>query len=234
MAYSFEDIDKNIWNSYYIAEPESPRNYIGASSIGHLCDRRIWLGWKGYVDPQAFIDPEQYGKNKETFARGHREEEVFINKLNEAGYTVDDQQVSFEAFDGNLKGHCDGTIYDENGELHILEIKTMKEKYFNAVKRDGIAKHYPNYISQVQLYMHYLFPKKTLFVCLNKNVDWEHYYEIIDYDPDLVDGILYKVTRIMEYGDQIPERMELPKKGFSVCKYCDYLKFCHPEYKEGK
>ena len=68
-----------------------PRSYIGCSSLGHACDRKIWLSWKGI--------PEQRScRSRRILARGHEIEERLIQHLQEAGYSVTDQQRKIQSF----------------------------------------------------------------------------------------------------------------------------------------
>ena len=66
-------IKEKIWNYWKEqGESETPRRYRGISSIGHECDRFLWLNFRGVVIPK--FEPRMY----RLFNRGHREENVFI------------------------------------------------------------------------------------------------------------------------------------------------------------
>lgn len=221
------EIDKNIWNYLYNNTIKQDRRYIGASNLGHICDRKIWLDWKGKVNSQGLRSIDEFGKKQEIFKRGHQFEDEFIQKLQDAGYIVFNRQNEFEDKELDLKGHCDGFIYDENNQPLILEIKTSKETSFNRVKKHGIKKIYPQYISQVQLYMHYFKIYKCLMIFINKNVDYDRYYEIIEYDANEVEGLLGKAKRIKSYDDQMPAAIGDLENPHFICKMCDYYNFCY-------
>jgi hypothetical protein len=233
MHNPFQNIDQHIWNSL-ADKPDEPRRYIGASIVGHSCDRRIWFDWKGIIDSKQFADPEKWGQKKEIYQRGNEEEEIFIKKLHSAGYDVIKRQASFSAYDGRLKGHCDGIIVDEKGNEYLFEFKTMMETTFNRVKKYGIEKSHFHYTTQIQLYMHFIDfksesnDKKALIVCQNKNRDYERYQEFHRINPQQISGTLSKVERILSYEDQMPGLLCAPEAPSFVCKMCDYFKFCYP------
>lgn len=234
MYNPFQDIDKDIWKSF-AAKPKDRANYIGASIIGHECDRRIWLDWKGIVDHKKYVEEEKIGQKQEIFHRGHIEEEVFIKKLQNAGYELKERQASFSAYDGKLQGHCDGIIVDKTGNEFIFEFKTMKETLFNKASKHSLEVSHPQYLKQIQLYMQFIDlnsydgVKKALIVCQNKNSDWQRYYEIHYINPPIIQAILSKFERIISYEDQMPGLLCNPENPSFICKMCDYFKFCYPE-----
>ena len=236
MNNPFKDIDKDIWKSF-VNKPREPRKYIGASILGHECDRRIWLDWKGIVDKQQFAEEEKQGQKFEIFHRGNEEEEIFIKKLLDAGYTVKDRQAAFSEYDGKLQGHCDGIIVDPEGHEYLFEFKTMMETSFRKAVKDGLKKTHPHYVTQIQLYMWFLNfnpeagIKKALIVCQNKNRDYERHYEIHMIDPQHVIATLSKLERILSYEDQMPGLLCAPDYPSYICKMCDYFKFCYSETK---
>jgi CRISPR/Cas system-associated exonuclease Cas4 (RecB family) len=222
----FEDIQERIWHSYYDREYPS-RNYIGASILGHDCDRRIWFELQDNINPKRYLDPFAFGRQQITFERGHKEEEIFIAKLRNAGYEITNQQESFSDFEGKFKGHCDGIIYDKNNVPYILEIKTMKERYFRQVLKYGLKKSYYSYISQIQLYMHYFKIDRALIICINKNNDNEIHNIVIEYEPLIAEGLISKLKRILSYEAQMPPKIDEGVKPFSTCYNCSYRFFCH-------
>ena len=78
---SFSDLPNKI-KAFYSSKAESKtRGYIGASILGHACERRIWLDWKGLSAPISKTPMEilKTGSREEKFDRGRYEEERLIN-----------------------------------------------------------------------------------------------------------------------------------------------------------
>lgn len=234
MDNPFQNIDKRIWKSL-VEKPQKERRYIGASIVGHPCDRRIWLEWKRLVDPRQYQDEEKIGQKLEIFQRGNEEEEIFIKKLHDAGYIVKDRQWEFSVYDGKLQGHCDGVIVDDEGYEYIFEFKTMKDSTFKRAAKEGIQKTNPNYITQIQLYMNFKDLKtkdglnRALIICQNKDRDYQRLQEFHVINPQLILGTQARVERIISYADDMPGRLCAPEKPSYICKMCDYFKFCYPE-----
>jgi CRISPR/Cas system-associated exonuclease Cas4 (RecB family) len=236
MHNPFQDIDQRIWESF-VHQPREKRNYIGASIVGHSCDRRIWLEWKGYVNSKEYIEKEKLGQKYEIFHRGKLEEEIFIKKLEKIGYTVKDRQAEFSLYDGKLQGHCDGIIVDDQGFEYMFEFKTMMETTFNSVKKWKLEKAHIHYLYQIQLYMNFInFKsdqecKKALIICQNKNKDWERYQELHRLNPQMIQGVLAKIERIFSYEEDMPGTISPADNPSYICKMCEYFKFCYPEVK---
>lgn len=162
----FHDINTRILKTY-IPEKEEVRGYIGASSIGHTCDRKIWLQWRGNITAKECMPEELYAKRQRIFERGKEEEEKIIKRLERAGYIIEHPQKQLlfatptfhlegfaTAHNPNffgLKGHIDGMIvdpHDPEKKPYILEIKTAKESSYK-----GVLKYYEKLKKQVPLWI---------------------------------------------------------------------------------
>jgi hypothetical protein len=101
----------------------------------------------GFV-PEPF--PQRF---KKIFADGHRGEQVIIDDLTAAGWTITRQQeeINWEILPGVIiRGHIDGVAEDPVGEAHIFDAKTTSAKY-------GIAKDLQaRYDLQLSIYGHAL------------------------------------------------------------------------------
>ena len=139
------------------AEPprENYRQYLGASSIGSECLRKVQFDW--------MCDPQFPGRIKDIFERGHFFEEVTRQHLKAAGFqfTADKQQLEFQVADGLFRGHADGKII-AGPELPALiypclwEHKCLKAKGWEAIERDGLVGPHEVYAAQVAVYQAYL------------------------------------------------------------------------------
>ena len=107
---------------------------LGASNIGHYCDRYIWLQWR-YAQLPDFPP-----RLLSLFDRGHREEEVMIAERKTAGVEVYGEQEDITGYKGHFVMHPDGRamgMHEAPKNEHLLEIKTLSAKYFQKMVKDG-------------------------------------------------------------------------------------------------
>lgn len=202
-----------------------PRSYMGCSSLGHPCDRKIWLSWKGVPEKQSC-------KTRRILARGHEVEERLIHHLYEAGYQVTDQQREVKAWDGQVKGHIDGLIRHE-GQTFLLEIKSMNERSFKNVLKKGVKEAFPSYWVQMQLYGHLLKEEGEALqggwlLALNKN-DEELYTEEVSYEPGVALGALQRAQRLSLYETMPPRLATSRGEPERMCGFCGYQGLCWHE-----
>lgn len=142
------------------AEPpsENYRQYLGASSIGSECLRKVQYDW--------MCDPEFPARIKDIFARGHFLEELTRRHLIAAGFRFAPSEVlEFRAADGLFRGHADGIIIA--GPLLpalrypcLWEHKCINAKGWKAIERDGLTGLYAIYAAQVAIYQVYLLHER--------------------------------------------------------------------------
>ena len=138
------------------AEPpdENIRRYLGASSVGHECLRRIQYDW--------MCDAEHPTRLRDIFARGHFFEEVSRQHLIRAGFRfAPPEQLGFVAAAGLFRGHSDGILIDGPnlpgmGFPCAWEHKCLGAKGWREIEHDGLEKARPEYAAQVRLYQAYL------------------------------------------------------------------------------
>ena len=133
---------------------EVPRRYLGASSIGAECLRRIQFDWQ--------CQPEHAARTRDIFARGHFFEELTRKQLLQAGFQLRPvSKLAFTAANGMLQGHADGIIEggpDIPGVCYpcLWEHKALGAKGWRSLERDGLEKAYPQYAAQIAVYQAYL------------------------------------------------------------------------------
>jgi hypothetical protein len=149
---------------------ELPRSYLGASIIGHECDRQVQFDW--------WIRPLLPARVKSIFRRGHFFEALMREHLVAAGFVFAPMEsCEFVALDGNFRGHADGILI--NGP-HLLgaylpfpcvwEAKALNAKNWRAVARDGLTTVFPRYAVQVAVYQFYLSKlDPALITCVNSD-----------------------------------------------------------------
>jgi hypothetical protein len=205
---------------------ETRRGYLGISSLGSNCKRKLWYSFRFCSEPN--FD----GRTYRLFNRGHLEEERFIQDLRDIGCTVkafDDNGEQFEivSMDGHLKGHADGIAkgFPEAPETwHLLEFKTSNQNSFNKLEKNGVKKsNYTHYV-QMQMYMHFLELTRAVYLVVNKN-DERLYSERIKLDKNII-------KEHLEYADLIiksyspPDRIS-EDKDYYECKFCEARDLCH-------
>ncbi len=246
-------VDSKILEQYNTQEK---RSYLGASSIGDECIRKVQLQ---YMQKDQKVSAKQV----RTFDIGHCLEDLVIKWLRIAGFDLKTrnekgEQFGFSAADGKFAGHVDGIILSFPEEFasiadsksdevkltgqgsalfasaaevtaqgsSLLEIKTMNHKSWNDTQKRGVLVSKPVYYSQVQLYMAYMELDRCLFVALNKDTS-DLYFEIIPFDPGMAQKYSDRAVQIIK----ATENNELlpcvsGDSSFFLCKMCGFRDHC--------
>jgi hypothetical protein len=209
------------------ARGEKPRSYIGASVMGHKCDRWIWLSFRWAVFEQF------EGRMLRLFRRGHNEEKTVIEDLEAIGLTVTRQQEEID-FGCHVRGHIDGVVsgLKESSKPHILEIKTHNLKSFNELEKKGVKESKPVHYAQMQAYMRGLGIERTLYVAVCKDDD-RIYVERVRYDKgfsesnarEFKEGSIERAQRIA-LEERAPVRISENPTWYE-CKMCAGHDICH-------
>ena len=221
-------VDSKILKQYNTQEK---RSYLGASSIGDECIRKVQLQY-------MHEDQKVSAKQVRTFDIGHCLEDLIIQWLKIAGFQLktrdkNGEQFGFSVAGGKFAGHVDGIILsfpeefpDKPKGVSLLEIKTMNHKSWNDTQKRGVLVSKPIYYSQVQLYMAYLELDRCLFVALNKDAS-DLYFEIIPFDPGMAQKYSDRAVQIIK----ATENNELlpcvsGDSSFFLCKMCGFRDHC--------
>lgn len=206
---------------------ETPRGHLGASIIGHHCDRWIWLSFRWA------IKSEFDGRMRRLFRRGHLEEEQVVADLTKAGCKVFDKDPNtgrqWNIKDGHFGGSMDGLIKHGADDLdwsrpHILEIKTHSLKSFDNMEKNGVQKSKPQHYAQMQVYMLYTGIPNAVYFAVCKNDD-RVYTEFVILDREYATGLVEKAQRLIA-SDRMPEPISTDPTWYQ-CKFCDAYEFCH-------
>jgi hypothetical protein len=218
-----ENTIENLIDKTHEARAQKPRPHMGASMLGHPCERWMWLSFRWAVQP-AFS-----GRVLRLFRRGHQEEENIIDDLRSIGVMVQNLETQTNVnFGSHVSGSIDavinGGVPEAMQKRHIGEFKTHSLKSFNDVEAKGVEKSKPEHYAQMQIYMHFAGIERAFYLAVNKNTD-ELYQERIRYDAECALRLVAKAARIIASVEP-PARISTDPGHFE-CKFCDHHAVCH-------
>ena len=197
------------------------RPHMGASVIGHPCDRFVWLSFRWASPPQ--IDARIH----RLFDSGYQEEARIIKDLRTVGLEVHDKdpdtggQIRFSALGGHLSGSVDGVVRgvpDAEKSWHILECKTMNKKHFDAMLKSCVKDAKPQHYAQMQCYMRGIGLERALYAVTCKDDD-RMYFERVHHDKKESQALFDRAQRLI-FG-HIPAYQECDE-----CAYCQHRPVC--------
>ena len=118
---------------------------LRASRIGTLCDRALFYSVAGAEE----ITTE---KSQRIFEVGKVLEPVIVSWLRNDGWNVkrnlldcsnEGMSLSLEVSGGTITAHPDCIISRDASTLILADIKTMNDRSFRSLKRDGTVKSHP-------------------------------------------------------------------------------------------
>jgi len=207
------------------------RGYIGASSIGAACERRIWNQFH-WVNAEKMT-----AKSLKAIADGHYSEEIMAGRLRLVdGISLHTHQENGKQFgfeDGHIRGHLDGIMQglEYNPEKHVWEHKCVNVEKFGKLLKLKVHDE-PNallewdeiYYAQAQLYMHYFnIMWHYLTVCTPGSRDETSC--ITAYNAEAANHYIDKAKKIAS-ADKPPPRISENAAWFQ-CKMCPFPDNCH-------
>jgi hypothetical protein len=212
---------------WYESKPQEHRPHMGASLIGHICERYIWLIWRWVMTP------EFRGRILRLFSSGQREEPRGIEELRGIGAEVWDTdpatgaQWRVSACQGHFGGSLDGVVkgVPEGPKTPaVLEFKTHSNKSFNDVVKKGVQASKPQHYDQMTVYMGLMDLERALYFAVNKDTD-DLYTEWVHFNRERFDQLIERAQRLID-SPQPPYRISTDPEHFE-CKYCSMWKVCH-------
>jgi hypothetical protein len=200
---------------------------MGASMLGHPCDRWLWLSFRWAVI-QKFN-----GRMLRLFRRGQLEEMQVVRDLRSIGIDVQktgsqQSRVDFGAHvAGSIDGIAESGVPFGDGNRFVLEIKTHNKKSFDALENDGVQRAKPMHYAQMQVYMLGTRIDYALYVAVSKDDD-RIYTEAIKFNKDLANSLVERGKRIA-LSDRMPEPLSGDPSWY-VCKFCPAYEFCHKSH----
>jgi len=209
----------------YEKNAEPPRPHIGASQLGHPCDRKIWLSFRWAVQ-QSFS-----GRMLLLFQRGHEEEQKIAANLRRIGIHVEKTGAHQACVDfgSHVSGSADGLVSGlPNGYKGkaLLECKTHSDKSFAELVKHGVKKAKPEHWIQCCIYGFGLGLDRALYYAVNKNTD-EIYTEWLHLDKETAEKYVRR-GHYLALAERMPPPLSTDPSWYQ-CKFCDAHSFCHGE-----
>lgn len=208
-----EGLAETIYKAVELGQ-DKPRPHLGASMLGHHCERWVWLSFR-----LAVIEKFS-GRILLLFGRGHSEEPRAIELLKKAGISVDGRQTGVD-FGCHVSGSADGVIESLGA---VLEIKTHSDKSFKELVKVGVKKAKPMHWVQMCVYGYGLKLKNALYYAVNKNTD-EIHTEPLELDFELAAKYI-KRGQTLAVEERIPPPIS-NNPSWYLCKCCAGYDFCH-------
>lgn len=212
---------------WYESKPQEHRPHMGASLIGHGCERYIWLTWRWA------LKPEFKGRILRLFNTGVREESRLIEELRGIGAEVWDtdpatgSQWRVSACNGHFGGSLDGVakgVPEAPKTPCVLEFKTHSAKSWNELAKKKVKSAKPQHYDQMTVYMGLMDLDRALYLAVNKDTD-EIYSEWVHFDRDRFAALMARAQRLIE-STAPPLRISTDKDHFE-CKWCGMWRHCH-------
>lgn len=211
----------------YKEKPQEHRPHMGASLIGHSCDRYIWLTWRWA------LKPDFDGRLLRLFKAGQDAEPRFIQELRDIGATVwevdpdNGDQWRVSAVNGHFAGSLDGVakgLPEAPKTPAVIECKTHNDKSFKALLSKGVKDSKQQHYDQMQVYMGLMELDRALYIAENKN-DSAVYTEWVHFDKERFTQLIERAQRLIS-STTAPFRMSTDPEFFE-CKWCSMWKHCH-------
>lgn len=212
---------------WYDKKPQEHRPHMGASIIGHKCDRYIWLTWRWALKPNF------PGRLLRMFDTGSREEARLVAEIQAIGATVWETdpetglQWRVKAFNGHFAGSLDGVakgLPEGPKSPAVLEFKTHNNKSFNDLVKKRVKESKPQHHAQMQIYMGLMEIDRALYAAVNKDTD-DIYTEWVHFDADEFARLMARAESLIE-ATTPPWRISNDKEFFE-CKFCSFWNHCH-------
>lgn len=218
------------------AAEQPRREYLGASEIGHKCERRLWYSWR-WVHEQVIDCDSQW-----RFDDGFRCEDVMADRLRLVPgvtlHTIDprtSQQFRFADLGGHFSGHADGLITGLKQApvaLHVWEAKATNEKKLGELakakidvgEKAALAKWDAVYYAQAVLYMAY-FEAPRHYLTASSPGARAMVSVRTDTNLDEARKLREKAERIINSPEPPPKMNESP--AWYECKMCPAYDLCH-------
>lgn len=220
-----------IYQHYESAAKDWRRPHLGASLIGHPCDRYLWYSFRWCMPP------EFPGRILRLFDTGNREEERIVKDLRNIGVEIYDRdpkdnskQIHYADPDcgGHFSGSLDGVargFQEMPGPWMVCEFKTSNTKGYKELVRKGVEEAKPQHFCQMQTYMAWSGLKKAYYFSVCKETD-DIYSEIVPYNEVIAYQLRKRAKKII-FANEPPKRCGGASEDAYVCRYCQFKELCY-------
>lgn len=199
-------------------QDERERDYLGASSIGEPCARKLWLQFHKYVEPEQFS-----ARMLRLFYRGQREEGMFESYLRDTGFNIVENCFSQARWkDGFFSGAGDGVV-EKDGKRYCVEYKTASSANFKKLTRGELDLVQPKHFAQCHINAKKFNCVGAIYLAVNKDND-ELFCDVIPLDMAVADALEAKAEYIT-LSDKPPDRIA-SKPTAHDCKFCHAKEVC--------
>lgn len=203
-----------------------PRGHLGASVIGHACERCLWLSFR-WAGREAFG-----GRLLRLFAYGHALEGRLVEELRAIGIEVHDaddagRQWSVSDHGGHFGGSLDGAargFEEAPAAWHVLEFKSSNTKLFAELQAKGVREAKPQHWAQMQVYMGLTGMERAFYLVENKDTS-ALYQERVHFDAVEFYRLRARALRVITAAEP-PPRLSADPAWFA-CKWCHFHAQCH-------
>ena len=215
-----------IFKHYEQTADRHGRPHLGASEIGHECDRYLWLSFR-WAKPADFD-----GRMLRLFDSGNHQEPRLIADLRNIGVEVwdkdaDGNQWRYKAVGGHFAGSLDGVglgLPEAPKTPHLLEFKTANAKSFATMVKKGVKEAKPQHYTQMQVYMGWASLTRAAYLMVNKDTD-EIHFERIEFDKNAFNRAIQRAERIITSPE--PAVTLADDATNFTCKFCQYKHHCY-------
>ena len=171
---------------------------------------------------------------QESAEEGNWHEERIKNELREKGNVVysEQEELRIEQPAFILVGHIDGKNEDTQGNLSLLEVKSMSQFQYAKWIKGGFAA-FPHYAGQLACYFTGSRMDNCLYAVKNRNNGQRDFRLVNKLDNKLfeIEPILEKISIV----EELAQRGELYERDYDVnddeCGFCEFKHLCLPEKK---
>lgn len=203
------------------------RAHLGASVIGHPCERHLWLLFR-WAGREAFD-----GRMLRLFEAGRQFEPRIVAELRSVGVQVHEAdqatgaQFRVSAHGGHFGGSLDGAalgLPEAPKTWHVLEFKTHGDKSFAELLAKGVREAKPMHWAQMQVYMGLTGMDRAMYLAENKNTS-ALYQERVPADAEAFADLLSRAERVIKAAEP-PARLSADPAWYQ-CKLCCFHAQCH-------
>lgn len=219
-----------------------PRSHLGASQIGHTCNKYLWLVFRWIAHKK------HSGRIYRLLNRGHFEEPKLRALMIGAGFEITEfdaeavargetdkgkMQIRISACKGHFGGSVDGIGYREDTGKVLIEYKTQglgkqgnKVSNFEKLVKQGVKEYKPQHFAQMSIYGYKLNLKHAIYISVCKNDDDLH-IEAVELDWNLGAALEHKAEMII-FSQEPPQGVSC-SPGYFECNYCDMKGICYEQ-----